>query len=155
MIAGQIRWMSAAGAGKVRLVRIEFVRSGGVVAAPGMVVRGEVDLPESGGAQVTSPACAYRRELSPEECARLQHVDPAAVMRAAEAPPDADDGARDRYQYDVTFHFADGSRRTVTFHGGPGAAMAAGAPAFADVADWIRHEAERIWQHKLSERRRP
>jgi hypothetical protein len=154
MIAGQIRWMSVFRADKVRLVRIEFVRSGGVVAAPGMVVRGEVDLPETGGAQVTSPAAAYRRELSPAECARL-HVDPAAVARAAAASSAAEDAARDRYQYDVTFHFADGSRNTVTFHGEPGAGMAAGAPAIAGIADWVRHEAERIWQHKLSERRRP
>ena len=51
------------------MVKISFVRSGGLVAAPGLQVRALVTLDASGGVVVSEPD--YRRVVDPHESAQL------------------------------------------------------------------------------------
>jgi hypothetical protein len=56
------------------VVQITFARSGGFVAAPGMKIRGTIDLKADGTAEVNSSDGGYHRELSSQEALMLRQT---------------------------------------------------------------------------------
>lgn len=119
------------------VVKIEFSRSGGFVAAPGMIIQGSVEFGDS-GAHVTSDSGKYHRELTPQEAEQLRNS-----VNRNELPSKAS-SARDSFQYDAVITTNDGKTHRFTF--------GAGEAANEFLAKWIEQETQKMWEHRVANR---
>lgn len=135
-----------------RVMKISFVRSGGLAAMPGLRVEGVVDLDDR-GAKVTSEPSKYRRELPTAEVEQLRLVaDPARMSQARAALASPSRKLYDAYQYDITVDTSDGKRQRLTFNAAGGDEVDQAAPGLGSLVRWIDNEAERIKEHRLGNR---
>jgi hypothetical protein len=116
-------------------VTIEFSRSGGIAAVPGLQVRGTVTF--SGDHGVVESG-AYRRELDSDECEHLSAA-AAAVVQQGESIAPPGDRSRDAYQFQLTVRAAD---RTVTIAAAAGSATL--PPPVATLVDFLDRECAAI-----------
>jgi len=123
------------------LVSLNFSRSGGLVAL-GNPPSGEVTIAD-GKATLRSEAFPAGRPLNPIETAMLDALD-VASLRAWKPPANA---GRDLRTLTITLRFHDGALVTLNFTDPPGG----GAPGAQALATWAFGEAERVWQHRLSQ----
>jgi len=150
--AGALSKNSASAAERrAHVMKIKFVRSGGLAGMPGLNVEGTVDLgdPE---AKVTSDGAKYQRNLTEPEAQQLRTaVDPAAMSRAKSAVSSGS-AARDAYQYDIAVTTSDGKTQNVTLNAAGGQDLGKAAPGLGQLVQWIDQEAQRIKEHRLGNR---
>ena len=128
--------------------QITFERSGGFVAAPGLVVKGTIDLKPDGTAEVRSEVAGYHRQLSSEELLRLRET--LDVIDFTKLQPELrNPRAADQYQYEITFQTPDGKTQTVRVDESPASELEKSAPGLGKLADWIRREAAAIGQRRV------
>ena len=121
-------------------VTISFVRSGGFAGAA-TEVKGVAKLSDGGGA--VSSADGYSRELTPEEAGQLRSL---VSSKLAEKGTSAGAGSgADMYQYEINVMTPDGKSHKV-------AAVPETGMSGEDLAQWVKQESDRIWQHKLQKR---
>lgn len=134
------------------IMQIKFARSGGFAGAA-TNVSGVVEFQDA-GARVRSENAGYEREMAQQEAEQIRNAAAAAInpqVRAAMAAPSAQ---RDAYQYDVTVVKQDGSTESVRFTGEktPEALQQLSPPA-AQLASWVRQEAQQIWKQRAAARK--
>jgi hypothetical protein len=134
-------------------MQIRFTRSGGLAGMPGLNVEGTVDLGDQ-GAKVTSESSKYRRELAPPEVEQLRGAaDPEGMSRARTALASRSTKVYDGYQYDITVATKDGKSHKLTFNAaGGGTELNQVAPGLGNLVQWIDNEAQKIKEHRLSNR---
>jgi hypothetical protein len=131
-------------------MKIKFVRSGGFAGAATNVA-GTVEFDDHGG-KVEGEAAGYHRELTPQEAERLRtDIEPGALA-GAKGALSAPDAVRDGYQYDITVVTKDGKSHSLTLGEGSDQSQAV-APGMADLRSWIQEEAQKIWSHRVSQRK--
>ena len=135
------------------MVKISFVRSGGLVAAPGLQVRALVTLDASGGVVVAEPD--YRRVVDPQESADLAGAADAlahtfrqahgvasrhdqAVAADAERAPSA--AARDAFRFQFTIESSSGVRVDLRASD----VDLSGPPELGRLVQWAAREADAI-----------
>ena len=128
------------------VVRLTFTRSGGFVAAPGMVVSATVEVDER-RTRVTAPG-GYTRDVPVSEAAALRRIDPAQLTALESKQPPPTSAQADQYQYEITIEVAGGRKHTLTVS----ERAAAGDPGVAALLDWVRQECEKIWEHRIQSR---
>ncbi len=135
-----------------QVMKIKFVRSGGLAAMPGLKVEGVVDLDDR-AAQVTSESSKYRRKLPPQEVEQLRlAADPARMSQARTALASPSRKLYDAYQYDITVATSDGKSQRLTFNAAGGDEVDQAAPGLGSLVRWIDNEAQKIKEHRLSNR---
>ncbi len=131
-----------------QVMKISFVRSGGLAAMPGLQVEGVVDLDDR-GAKVTSEPAKYQRELSTEEVEQLRlAADPARLSKARTALASPARKLYDAHQYDITVATRDGKSQKLTFNAAGGDEVDQAAPGLGRLVRWIDDEAQRIKEHR-------
>ena len=129
------------------VVRLTFTRSGGFVAAPGMIVSATVDVDER-RTRVTADQDRYTRDVPATEAAALRRIDPAQLTALESKQPPPTSAQADQYQYEITIEVAGGRKHTLTVS----ERAAAGDPGVAALLDWVRQECEKIWEHRIQSR---
>jgi broad specificity phosphatase PhoE len=131
-----------------RVMKINFARSGGFAAMPGLTVQGVVDLDDRAG-KVTSESRKYQRALPPGEVEQLRlAADPARMSRAKAALAAHSRTLNDAYQYDITIVTSDGKSQTLTFNAAGGDDVDKAAPGLGGLVRWIDDEAQKIKEHR-------
>ena len=129
-------------------MKINFVRSGGFAAMPGLTVQGVVDLDDRAG-KVTSESRKYQRELPPREVEQLRlAADPARMAQARAALTALSRKLNDAYQYDITVVTRDGKSQKLTFNAAGGDDVDRAAPGLGGLVRWIDDEAQKIKEHR-------
>jgi hypothetical protein len=133
-------------------MQIEFVRSGGF-AGTATNVSGKVEF-DGKSAKVASAAVSYQRELSPPEVRLLSGSAEPAVLAKAKSVLPKPGAARDAYQFDITVVTKDGKRHafTVGAESVPEQLQTA-SPELAGLVSWVQQEADKIWTHRVSQRK--
>jgi hypothetical protein len=121
---------------KEAVMKLIFTRSGGF-AGPATGVTGEVAFEED-AARVTSSG-GYQRELSAKEVGELRD----AIGKLPQAQLASDGKQRDVFQYDLQITWDDG--RIVNF-----TVYENAPPDMQRLADWLRDECGRIWNHRIT-----
>jgi broad specificity phosphatase PhoE len=135
-----------------RVMKISFVRSGGLAAMPGLSVEGVVDLDDR-GAKVTSASSKYQRELPTAEVEQLRlAADPARMSQARAVLASPSRKLHDAYQYDITVATSDGKSQKLTFNAAGGDEFDQAAPGLGRMVRWIDNEAQRIKEHRFGNR---
>jgi len=135
-----------------RVMKISFVRSGGLAAMPGLSVEGVVDLDDR-GAKVTSASSKYQRELPTAEVEQLRlAADPARMSQARAVLASPSRKLHDAYQYDITVATSDGKSQKLTFNAAGGDEFDQAAPGLGSMVRWIDTEAQRIKEHRFGNR---
>jgi hypothetical protein len=133
-------------------MQIKFARSGGLAGMPGLNVEGTVDLGDQ-AASVTSESSKYRRALAPPEVEQLRSAaDPEGMSRARTALASHPPKVRDGFQYDITVATKDGKSHKLTFNAAGGEELNRVAPGLGNLVQWVDAEAQRIKEHRLSNR---
>jgi hypothetical protein len=113
-----------------------------------MKIRGTIDLKPDGTAEVSSADSGYHRELSSQEVLMLRQtagsIDFPKLQTNLRNPK-----AADQYQYDITIKTSDGRSYNVTVGESPAAELERSASGLGKLVDWIRHEADAIWEKKI------
>ena len=135
------------------MVKISFVRSGGLVAAPGLQVRALLTLDASGGVVVSEPD--YRRVVELQESAELAGAaealahtsrkdegvasrhDQTVAAGAARAPSTA---ARDAFRFQFTIESSSGVQATLRASD----VDLSGPPELGRLVQWAAREADAI-----------
>jgi len=131
-----------------QVMKINFVRSGGFAAMPGLTVQGVIDLDESAG-KVTSESRKYQRDLPAREVEQLRlAADPARMARAKAALAALSSKLSDAYQYDISVVTSDGKSQKLTFNAGGGDDVDKAAPGLGGLVRWIDDEAQKIKEHR-------
>lgn len=126
-------------------VRFTFARSGGLVAAPGLQVVGQVALEDDIGEVTADPD--YRRQVGAGEGGRLVRdalrlVElGASASRHMPSPP-----APDAYRYRFTIEVPSGGGIVIR---ATDADAGTGVPELARLVDWAAREAEEIVRHRF------
>jgi len=134
-------------------VRLTFTRSGGLVAAPGMTIEGTVSI-DVDGAHVTADNGAYTHRVSAGDIVDLvKHLDGGRLPALKKDLRALSGGPADGYQYDITLETPDGKHHSVTVGEQQSATQLDGmAPGLGGIVDWVRGEAESIWQARIARR---
>jgi hypothetical protein len=122
------------------MTRLSFVRSGGLVAAPGLLVRADVTFDASGGE--VSTVEGYRRPLEPAEAAALIAATEGVAVREAADLKSAP--AADAFRYEMTIERAG---KPLTLRGDASSVD----PSIVRLVTWVSAEADRIlqWRARL------
>ena len=124
-------------------MRLRFTRTGGIVAAPGLDVRGSATL-DYPGAAVTAER-GYARPLTPDEAAGLRTS--AGAVLASSAGQSADPPirrGRDVFRFAIEI---DAGTRSAEWRGLEEGD--AGDPALEALVAWVSREAMRIARSRL------
>ena len=128
--------------------KITFERSGGFVAAPGLMVKGTLHLKPDDTAEVLSERAGYERQLSPQEWRALK--DALDSVNLEKLPSDLrNPRGADQYQYAITFHRADGKTDTVQVDDSPASELENSAAGLGRLTDWVRKETDAIWKRRI------
>ncbi len=131
-----------------QVMKINFVRSGGFAAMPGLTVEGVVDLDDRAG-KVTSASRKYQRDLPSQEVERLRlAADPARMSQAKPALAALSRKLNDAYQYDITVVTGDGKSQKLTFNAAGGDDVDKAAPGLGGLVRWIDDEAQKMKEHR-------
>ena len=135
------------GAESENIVRLTFTRSGGFVAAPGLIVSATVDVDEH-RTRVTAEGGRYTRDVPAKEAAALRRIDPAHLSALESKRRPSTSAQADQYQYEITIEVAGGRKHTLTV-----SEQAASEDAgLAALLDWVRQECEKIWEHRIQQK---
>jgi hypothetical protein len=140
-------------AGGEDIVRITFTRSGGLVAAPGLTIEGSVSV-DTTGAHVSADGGQYTHRVSAGDLVDLvKRLDIGRLFTLKKDLRSPSRGAADQYQYDITLETSDGKRHSLTVGGQQSAGeLDSMAPGLGALVDWVRHEADAIWQARVERR---
>ena len=123
------------------------MRSGGLVAAPGMTVSATVDVDEQ-RTRVTADGGRYLRDVPATEAATLRRIDPArlSALESTRRPPTS--AQADQYQYEITIEVEGGRKHTLTVAD----QVATEDAGLRTILEWVRQECDRIWDHRIQAR---
>ncbi len=134
-------------------MRIEFVRSGGPAAFPGMVMDATVDFAANPGR--VSEKGGYTRDLASQEAQDVQKlIDPTLFFRInnKDLAKKRESGPRDLYQYDIAVHMDDGRTHSITVSDMMGETLEGISPGLGKFLDWAKQECQRITNYKVGQR---
>ena len=134
-------------------MRIEFVRSGGPAAFPGMVMDATIDLAANPGR--VSEKGGYTRDLPSQEAQEVQKlIDPVLFFRidTKDLAKKREAGPRDLYQYDIAVHLEDGRTHSITVSDMMGDTLESLSPGLGKFLDWAKQECQRITSYKMSDK---
>jgi hypothetical protein len=133
-----------------RRVTIEFHRSGGFVAAPGLAIHGKVTL--EGGAGTVQVDGLPQRSLTSEEVRTLTQA--VNTVGTAKIAPDlrTRGPAPDQYQYDISLVTDKTKLHTVVGERDDVNTLNAAAPGLGSLVAWVRDEADSSYKKKTQSR---
>ncbi len=127
-------------------MRIEFERSGGFGAAPGLEVGATVTLDRSEGEVVAAPD--YRRPLESDECVLLADTAATLVTTASAGSVASERVSPDAFEFRLVIEAGDGRHTEISIQG------QSRMPALARLIDWASREADRIVRERVRSARR-
>lgn len=143
-----------------RIMRITVVRSGGVVAAPGLTIEATLDLSE-GHARVTEAASSYTHDLSADDARQVRGmIDATSFSKLPGELRSLNESASrsgrtsiaDQWQYDITLHSDDGGHHSVTVSETMTDELERLSPGLGRFLEWIKHEFDSIMHYRLQQK---
>jgi phosphohistidine phosphatase SixA len=142
-----------------QIMRITVGRSGGVVAAPGLMIEATLDLSD-GHARVTEAASSYAHDLSGEDAQKVRGmIDATRFFQLPDELRSLNESASksgrtstaDQRQYDITVHSDDGREHSVRVSEAMMDELEQLSPGLGKFLGWMKQEFDRIMSYRLQQ----